>query len=84
MALQPSVENDLLEAASDENQLVASYAMVTLMEMGIRSQAFRTLVDVACKRREKITMMNGSFSTAMDLGSFARQIRKALKNKRHD
>lgn len=79
--LLSDIENDLLEAASDKNQLVAAYAMETLFEMGIRSEAFKTLVGEATKRREKITIVTGSFSTCMDLGGLARQIKKTLQDK---
>lgn len=68
-------EGNLIQLLESENQLVVAYALVTLERMG--SKKLNAEIDKLCGRREKITLLDGSFCTPMDLGGLARRMRKS-------
>ena len=64
----------LMECLSDESQLVVAYALLVLSK--VNYPALNELPTELLTRHEKITVRSGSFSDKMELGAFARMLRK--------
>jgi hypothetical protein len=79
-AAHPELHDSLVSLLDDPNQLVAAYALITLELM--RSSILGQLPASLLQRRDKVTCVMGSFSQPIDLGGFARRIRK--KHSNHD
>ena len=77
-AAHPELHDSLVALLDDPNQLVAAYALITLELM--RSSILGRLSESLLQRRDKVTCVMGSFSQPMDLGGFARRIRKKYSN----
>jgi hypothetical protein len=75
---QPECEPSLKNLLSDENPLVAAYALVTLELM--KSTLLQDLPAELLQRRSQLTLMSGSVKTAMDLGGLARQIQRRARS----
>jgi hypothetical protein len=73
----PDCHAGLVELLSSPQQLVVGYALMTLDRMG--SPVLAELPDDLCGRRENISIQCGSFRTGMDLGGYARQVRKRAR-----
>jgi hypothetical protein len=69
-------EEYLLDNLKTENQVAIAYVLLTLERM--KSPRLKEVIEDYCGRRKKITLLEGSFSTSMDLGGLARRIRKKL------
>ena len=76
----PECHDSLISLLSSSSQLVVAHALETLKLQG--SPVLTELSDELCDRREKVTFQHGSFRTSMDLGGFARQIRKEAQKGR--
>ncbi len=68
------LEPQLCVILNHENQLVAAYAILTLELMD--SKVVGDLPKELLGRKEKVTVIMGSFANKMELGAFARQRRK--------
>jgi hypothetical protein len=64
----------LMECLSHESQLVAAYALLVLSK--VNDPALNELPTELLTLHEKITVRSGSFSDKMELGAFARMLRK--------
>ena len=64
----------LMECLSHESQLVAAYALLVLSK--VNDLALNELPTELLTRHEKMTVRSGSFSNKMELGAFARMLRK--------
>jgi len=74
VALQRGLETPLWELLDDPNQLVVAYALIALELMG--SDKLADLPETLLANRSNLTLQFGSIRNAMDLGGFARQVRK--------
>lgn len=80
ISARPENFHELLVAAlCHPNQLVVAYCLLALDRMN--SPVIESLPAEMLERREKITLLTGSFSTSMDLGGLARQLKKKRKNR---
>jgi hypothetical protein len=79
VAAVPECHDGLLGLLSSPDQLVVAYALEALELMG--SPALADLSDELCNRRQQVTFQCGSFHNAMDLGGYARQIRKRARRR---
>jgi hypothetical protein len=77
VAAQPDCHTGLVVLIDSPNQLVAAHALQALDLAG--SPALADLSDEFCSRREKVTFQCGSFRNSMDLGGYARQLRKRAR-----
>ena len=64
----------LMECLSHESQLVVAYALLVLSK--VNDPALNELPTELLTLHEKITVRSGSFSDKMELGAFARMLRK--------
>jgi hypothetical protein len=72
---RPGDFHDLLVASlSHPSQVVVGYCLIALDRM--RSVALKSLPTELLARRDKITILMGSFSRSMDIGGLARQLTK--------
>ena len=72
---RPDDFHDLLVASlAHPSQLVVGYCLVALDRM--QSVALKALPAELLARRDKITILMGSFSQSMDIGGLARQLTK--------
>lgn len=76
----PECHAGLLALLGETSQLVVAHALQALELAG--SPALAELPDELCDRRSKVTFQCGSFRTSMDLGGYARQLRKRAKASR--
>ena len=76
LADHPEEEDNLTRLLETEKHLVAAYILLALEAM--KAPGLRLVLGNFENRREKVTLLCGSFSTAMDLGGLARSIRKKL------
>jgi hypothetical protein len=74
LATQPSCEESLYALLSDANQYVVAYSLMTLELMG--SSKLRILPETLLENRSNVSFSIGSVRTSMDLGGYARQIKK--------
>lgn len=79
LARLPQCHDGLVALLSSANQLVVAYALQTLELM--ESSVLTELPDEVLERRQKATFQCGSFKNSMDLGGFARQIRKRARER---
>jgi hypothetical protein len=77
IAARPDCHDGLLALLGSPSQLVVAHALQALELLG--SKALAALPDELCGRREQVTFQCGSFRTGMDLGGYARQIRKRAR-----
>lgn len=68
------LEMDVLNLIDASNHIVIAYSLLTLERM--QSDHLLEIVEKLSDRREKISLIKGSFATSMDLGGLARQIKK--------
>jgi hypothetical protein len=73
----PECHDGLVALLQAPSQLVVAHALQALELM--RSPALAELPDELCGRRQQVTFQCGSFRTSMDLGGYARQIRKRAR-----
>ena len=78
VATVPGCHDGLIALLSSPNQLVVAHALQALELM--RSPVLAGLPDELCDRRQKVTFQCGSFRTSMDLGGYARQVRKRARH----
>jgi hypothetical protein len=64
----------LMECLSHGSQLVAAYALLVLRK--VNDPALKELPTELLTSHKKITVRTGSFSETMELGAFARMLRK--------
>ena len=64
----------LLRCLFDDNQLVVAYAMLVLKR--VNDPMLKELPKELLNRHDKITLRIGSFSETMELGAFARMLKK--------
>lgn len=76
-AADPACHAGLLALLSSPSQLVAAHALQALELAG--SPALAVLPDELCDRREQVSFQWGSFRNTMDLGGYARQVRKRAR-----
>lgn len=79
VAAVPACHDALLKLLSSPKQLVVAHALQTLELMG--SPVLADLAEELCSRREQVTFQCGSFRTSMDLGGYARQVRKRTRQR---
>jgi hypothetical protein len=79
IAQLPECHEGLLAMLSSTNHLVVAYTLQTLEMMG--SPALVDLPDELLDSKRNLTIQAGSFRNSMDLGGFARQIRKRAQEK---
>jgi hypothetical protein len=72
----------LVGCLSHESQLVAAYALLVLSK--VNDPALNELPTELLTCHEKITVRSGSFSHKMELGAFARMLRKEAWRRRRD
>lgn len=77
VATIPQCYDGLLTLLTSPSQLVVAHALQALNLMN--SAVLAELPDALCGRREQVTFRCGSFRKSMDLGGFARQIRKRAR-----
>jgi hypothetical protein len=77
LAELPDCHDGLLALLTDPRQLVVAYALQTLKLMG--SPVLAALPDELCDRREQVPFAIGSFRNNMDLGGYARMLRKRAR-----
>ena len=70
----PNSETLLQSLVENENRFVAAYALLTLRAMN--SQKVRELPPKLLDRKDRLTIVTGSFSRVTTLGDFARRLRK--------
>jgi hypothetical protein len=70
----------LMECLSHESQLVAAYALLVLRK--VNDPALKELPTELLTSHKKITVRTGSFSDTMELGAFARMLRKEAGGER--
>ena len=64
----------LMECLSHESQLVAAYALLVLRK--VNDPALKELPTELLASRKTMTVRSGSFSNKIELGAFARMLRK--------
>jgi len=64
----------LVKCLFDDEQLVVAYALLVLKRAD--DPMLKELPEQLLNRREKITVRSGSFSEKMELGAFARMLKK--------
>ena len=69
----------LLMCLFDDNQLVVAYAMLVLKR--VNDPMLKELPKELLSRHDKITLRIGSFSETMELGAFARMLKKQAATK---
>src|SRR5262245_12714072 len=69
----------LVKCLSHESQLVAAYALLVLRKAN--DPALNQLPTELLTRHEKITVCSGSFRDKMELGAFARMLRKEARRR---
>ena len=69
----------LVKCLSDDSQLVAAYALLVLRK--VNDPALNELPTELLTRHEKITVSFGSFRQNMELGAFARMLRKEARRR---
>src|SRR5262245_28815537 len=77
VATVPDCHDGLVAMLSSPNQLVVAHALQALELM--RSPVLAELPDELRDRRQKVTFQCGSFRNSMDLGGYARQVRKRAR-----
>lgn len=82
LSFRPDLEGKLIELLKAENQLVVAYSLLTLELMN--SSALGTLPDDLLERKAKVTIREGSFSDQMELGAFARHVKKRWRTKQSE
>lgn len=82
IALHGRFESPLLGLLANSNQLVVAYALIALELMG--SDRLASLPETLLANRSNLTLQFGSIRNAMDLGGFARQVRKRARVKLAD
>jgi hypothetical protein len=70
----------LMQCLCNESQLVASYALLVLRK--VNDPALKELPTELLTSHKKITVRTGSFSGTMELGAFARMLRKEAGGER--
>ena len=71
-------EEPLTQLLYHEHPLVCAYALWTLFKVG--SPVFDWLPDELMKRKERVTIRSGSFSTRNNLGGWAAHLRKRFRS----
>jgi len=79
LSQRPDLEDRLIVLLKSEHQLVVAYALLTLELM--KSPALGCLPEELLTRKEKVTIVTGSFADKMELGAFARHIQKKWRTK---
>jgi hypothetical protein len=80
LTARPDLEEKLLELLNHPHQLVVAYALLTLDRM--ESSTLKNLPEELLKRKEKVSLITGSFSQKMELGAFARHIQKKQRERK--
>ena len=79
VAAMPECHDRLLSLLSSPSQLVVAHALQSLELMG--SPVLAKLPDELCDRCQQVSFQCGSFRNSMDLGGYARQVRKRAKRR---
>jgi hypothetical protein len=75
----PEADSDLVGVLADDHAIVVGYALLTLELMN--SATLHNLPAELLERRSKVTLVDGSFKTSMDLGGLARRVQKRAQSR---
>jgi len=78
VATVPDCHAGLVALLTSPNHLIVAHALQALELM--RSPELAELPGELCDRRQKVTFQCGSFRNLMDLGGYARQVRKRARS----